>query len=150
MRFFFDENFPPLVTEARVAVYGTNHDFVSAYDDPARYVSVLDPDLIPLIRGGGFDAIVTFDRQQLKRPEERKAVFDAGLHWIGLRMKAPQGPDGIAWLCASILAALPHLLDHVSVAPQVYRLKGAPGEAGQVLTATPVWNDQLTRLYGAA
>ncbi|MDQ1135222.1 hypothetical protein QE410_000021 [Microbacterium sp. SORGH_AS 1204] len=149
MKFFLDENFPPLVAEALVAVYGTLHEFASAYSDRARYVSVLDPELMPMVSEAGFHAIVTLDRQQLRRHEERKAIFDARLHWIGLTMNGPAGPDGIAWLTSSLLAALPHLLDHYPSGPQVYRLKGAPNQAGQVMKATPVWNDQLERLYGA-
>ncbi|WP_022880528.1 hypothetical protein [Microbacterium sp. B19] len=96
----------------------------------------------------GYDAIVTFDRQQMKNHAERKAVFDADLHWIGLRMNAPEGPGGIAWLSSSMLAALPHLLDHRAEEPQVFRLKGAPNQQTQVMTTTPVWNTQLDRIYG--
>lgn len=150
MRFFLDENFPPLVADALVAVYGLEHAFSSAYEDRGRYASVLDIPLMPLVRDAGFDAIVTFDRQQMAKAEERKAVFDAGLHWVGLKMNAPEGPDGIAWLSSSMLAALPHLIDHTPDAPQVYRVKGALRQATQVMSTTPVWNAQLERTYGGS
>jgi hypothetical protein len=65
----------------------------------------LDPELLPLLAEMEFDTILTADMSMLR--EHREIIRSSGLHWIGVSQVKVRGEDGIAFLAASIFAALP-------------------------------------------
>jgi hypothetical protein len=145
VRFFLDENEPPLVARSLEAVFGTEHEFVSAHDRPNEYREVDDVELIARIAEHGFHAIITQDRNQLLDTDERHALFQAGIHWIGHRMNGVPSLAGVALTSATVLAGIGHVLDIWHAEPYVYRLTGVPSEVGQRVKAMPVWNSALQR-----
>jgi hypothetical protein len=139
MKFFLDENFPAVVAGPLHAVYDGQHDFVSAYSDPDRYIQVDDLELIPRVASDGFAAFVTFDRAQMSRPAERDAMRLAHLHWVGMRTKESlDGLRNLSWLASSLLGALPHLLNQVPQEPHIYKLKGSLNQVTQLMTTYPI------------
>lgn len=132
MKFLLDENITPDAASATRAIY-FGHEWISAHDHRDRYCGVDDVDLFPVLAADGFDAIVTQDKNQLRIPEERQGLVDAGLHWIGLRSKPWPGLKGLAIRSATLVAGLYFVLDNWCPDPHGYFLTGVEAEQGQRL-----------------
>lgn len=137
MKFLIDENIVHGVDRGLAAVY-LSHEFVSAHSDPSRYCGVDDLDLFPVAAQYGFDAIVTHDKNQLKKPAERAMLLECGLHWIGHQSKEHSGLLGLALSSATLVAGMPFVLDDWRNAPHAYRLTGVGAQKGQRLKVSPV------------
>lgn len=132
-RILVDENIPPLVAQTlRSAFIG--HEFLSAHDNPPRYVGVDDIELFARLGQDGFGAIITQDRNQVRDSDERAALRQYNLHWIGLQAKRHGGVKGIAMSAATLMAGMPFVLTDWRDVPHLYRLKGVQAEQGQRLT----------------
>lgn len=92
MKVYLDENMPPFAAQPLAQVY-PSHTFHTPDDEHLRGVD--DIPLMSTLRERGFDAIVTRDRAQLKDPNERKAVADSGLRWIGVPNKKLHGLEQV-------------------------------------------------------
>ncbi|MBB2921280.1 hypothetical protein [Cellulomonas cellasea] len=128
MRFFLDENLPATLREPLSAVY-YDHDFVSGHG--TDLVGEPDLALFPALAARGYDALVTQDKAQLSDEDERRALYDAGLHWVGLSMKSHKGLRGIALMSAAVVAGVSYVLDDWRSEPHAYRLRGVESEASQ-------------------
>lgn len=139
MRFLFDENMT-LGLVKNLASVAPWHDFSHVTDEGLRGTE--DVNLLPRISRIGFDAIITDDRRQLGRPDEKKAILDSGLHWITLRRSNVEGFHGVAAETASLSAAFPHILDALEKADQQLKIviKGVQRERTQRITVYPLTN----------
>lgn len=141
MKFFLDENVPPLVADAVRSIY-IKHNWVSAHDNNrSTYRGIDDTDLFRLLAKDKFDAIITHDKNQLTNHEERSGLVEAGLHWIGFSssgLAGQSGLPGIALRSATLLAGLHCVLDDWRTEPHRYHLKGIPAQPGQRMTVSPL------------
>lgn len=128
MKFFLDENIQVTLANSLRAVYRT-HQFVTIDDEDLR--GTLDHQLFPILAERGFDAIITKDKQQHRDLEERRALYDANLHWIGHQMKPHSGLLGLALESATVVAGLHYVLQSWHEEPYIYTLKGVGAEPGQ-------------------
>jgi hypothetical protein len=61
--------------------------------------------------------VLTLDLAQLDSVEESRALKRAGLHHIGIRQgRSAQGMRGMARVIASVVAAMPYVLDDLDAA----------------------------------
>lgn len=97
----------------------------------------LDVDLYPALVDRGFDALITRDKRQLTRPEEKTALQRSGLHWIGHREPAGAGSTQVGRIVAAYCLALPHIIEAVTTSDRALRfmIKHPKSEAGQLLNA---------------
>lgn len=128
MRFFLDENLPATLRDPLSAVY-YEHEFLSGHN--TAHVGRLDLDLFPVLAQEGYDALLTQDKAQLRDDAERRALYDAGLHWVGLQMKPHSGLRGIALMSAAVVAGMSYVLDDWRAEPHVFRLRGVESERTQ-------------------
>ena len=108
MRVLLDENIPaPALVSRRVLV---PHVFDHVND--VGWAGVTDPDLFSRAARSGFGAIVALDRNQLYSDAEWRALKRSALHHVSIRQtRATQGARGSLRLMASLLLAMPRVLD---------------------------------------
>lgn len=75
---------------------------------------------IPLFRDAaskGFEAVLTLDVAQLDSVDESRALRRSKLHHIGIQQgRSAQGIQGMARVIASVVAAMPYVLDDLDKA----------------------------------
>lgn len=108
MKFLFDENMT-LGLVGNLSSVAPWHEFSHVTEVGLRGTE--DVDLLPQVSELGFDAIITDDRRQLGRLDEKTAIVNSGLHWITLRRTNIEGFHGIAAETASLTAAFPHIVE---------------------------------------
>lgn len=129
MRFYLDENFPPHLVHPLRNIY-TTHEFTAWSEEGLG--STLDVDLFPELAKRGYGAIITRDRQQLKNADERAALLDAGLRWVGLRETKLAGLAMISITAASLIAGLRFVIDHeAETVEHSYLIKNVPHDTRQ-------------------
>ncbi|UQE75109.1 hypothetical protein MYK68_00195 [Gordonia sp. PP30] len=128
MKFFLDENVNVGCLKPLEALYG-DHEFRHAYSEGLG--GTKDVPLLNTLQQQGYDAIITKDRTQLRDEEERRAIFDAGLHWIGYVAKGVKGLRGLTTETATLTAGLVYVLADLRPEPHVYKLYGIGTEAAQ-------------------
>jgi hypothetical protein len=109
-----DANETAVILPVLIEVYGNEHTFRTASQE-----KLAGEDDIPLfaeLHRRDFGAIITRDRNQLRDPDERTALREANLHWIGHKEPKTQGLDIISTLGAGYLAAFPHVLKGLEAA----------------------------------
>lgn len=130
MRVYLDENLPPFVAKPLAVVY-QDHTFATCEDEGLRGVE--DIPLLRTLRERGFDAIVTRDRRQLKDPDERRAVAESGLRWIGIADKRLQGLEQVTITVSTLIAGMRFVFTHEPDGPTSYALQTVPyGESQRV------------------
>lgn len=139
MKFFIDENVNHGCLEPLRTLY-RDHDFRSAFDEGLS--GTLDIPLFEELRAQRYDAIITKDQRQIANDDERRALHQAGLHWIGHRAKTHNGLFGIVVETATVTAGLIHVLQNWRTDPHVYTLKGVEAETSQRLKVEPVERDR--------
>lgn len=139
MRFFVDENVNSGCLEPLRSTYRT-HEFGYAFDEGLS--STNDIPLFELLAERRYDGIITKDREQLRNEDERRALFDAGLHWIGHSAKDHNGLMGIAIETATVTAGLIFVLNDWRPQPHIYRMKGVETQVGQRVRITAVELDK--------
>lgn len=141
MKFFLDENIPSKLADPLSVVY-RDHQFGTTFSENME--GVLDLELFEVIRSRGYDAIITKDGAQLNNPDERRAIFDQGLHWIGHKMKRHPGTTGFALESSTVVAGLAYVLQDWRHEPHAYLLKGLPSDLNQRMSLKPLrpgsWN----------
>jgi hypothetical protein len=138
VKFFLDANETSVILPVLKEVFGTEHTFRTAGEE-----KLSDVDDIPLfaeLRKRRFDAIITRDRNQLRDPNERQALRDAKLHWIGHIEPKVSGLEIITTLGAGYLAAFPHVVEALTTAtgPTSCRVKAVPRQNHQRLAVNPI------------
>jgi len=130
VKVYLDENLPPFVARPLAVVY-QDHTFATFEDEELQ--GVLDIPLMRTLRERGFDAIVTKDRNQLKDPDERRAVAESGLRWIGVADKKLKGLEQIAITVSTLIAGMRFVFTHEPEGPTSYALHTVPiGETQRV------------------
>jgi hypothetical protein len=88
----------------------------------------------------GFHALVTRDKKQLVNSEERMALRQCGLHWIGMSAPTQGGIQGLALETAAIVAGLPYVLEDMSDRrePTAFHVKSIPSEHNQRVRVEPL------------
>lgn len=128
MKVYLDENLPPFVAQPLAVVY-QDHTFATWQDEGLKGTD--DIPLLATLRERGFHAIVTRDRMQLKDPEERRAIADSGLRWIGVPDKRLKGLEQITITVSTLIAGMRFVFDHLPDGPTSYALKNVPHPENQ-------------------
>lgn len=123
MRVYLDENLPPFVAQPLSVVY-SGHDFATHQSE--GLTGVEDVDLLSALRSRGFEAIVTRDRMQLRDPDERRAVIQSGLRWVGIRDKKLSGLQQVTITVSTLIAGMRFVFDHEPDGPASYHLHSVP------------------------
>lgn len=128
MKVYLDENLPSFAAQPLAQVYPM-HRFRTPDDEDLRGVE--DIPLLSTLRVREFDAIVTRDRAQLKDVNERSAVAESGLRWIGVPDKKLKGLEQITVTISTLIAGLRFVFEHQPTGPTSYELKSIPHTASQ-------------------
>lgn len=140
MKFFIDENLTPALKLPLEALF-YRHTFRSYKDEDLG--GVKDIPLFSTLGERDFHAIITQDANQVVYNElERRALFDNGIHWIGVPRLAPSGVHLIAAWMAVLTAALPHIIDTVegsALPPSWFKVLGIPVESAQRMKTGLLW-----------
>jgi hypothetical protein len=143
VKFFIDENLPHVLTQPLNALF-LGHEFRSCDDE--GFSGVKDIPLFHKIHDRGFCAIITSDSNQVVRnDDERRALHDNKIHWIGVKQPAAKGLHLLATWNANITAAMPHILAAVTceeTVPSYFATLGVAIEAGQRVRVGPLWLDK--------
>lgn len=147
MKFFVDENVNAGCMDPLRSTYRA-HEFRYAFDEGLS--STDDIPLFDILAKRRYDAIITKDREQVRNEDERRALFDAGLHWIGHKAKDHDGLMGIVVETATVTAGLIYVLTDWRAQPHIYRLKGVETQVGQRvrITATELDKWDLPKRQG--
>ena len=113
MRLLLDEGMPVQLLEP-LRLNGP-HDF--RHVDELKWKGKKDPYLFQDAASKGFHALVALDVDQLADPGLCKALKASGLHHLSLRQgRTIRGKAGVARVIASIVAAMPYILDDIDAA----------------------------------
>lgn len=123
MKIYLDENMPPFAAQPLAQVY-PSHSFQTPDNEQLRGVD--DIPLMSTLGERGFDAIVTRDRAQLKDPNEREAVADSGLRWIGVPNKKLHGLEQVTITVSTLIAGLRFVFEYTPSGPTSYQLLSIP------------------------
>ena len=141
MKFFLDENVNYSCLDPLRVLY-REHEFHHTFDEGLSGTD--DVPLFETLHNQRYHAIITKDRAQLSDDVERRALYDARLHWIGHRAKQHDGLFGIVIETSTVTAGLIFVLRDWRDDPHVYMLKGIESQATQRLKVAPVeradWN----------
>ncbi|WP_445168248.1 hypothetical protein ACTXG7_02315 [Mycolicibacterium sp. Dal123E01] len=141
MKFFLDENVNHGCLEPLRTIY-REHEFNHAFDEGLSGTD--DIPLFKTLHDQRYEAIITKDRQQLVVDAERRALFDARLHWIGHKAKDHDGLLGISIETATVTAGLIFVIRDWRSDPHIYRMTGVEAEPTQRIKITAVeqakWN----------
>lgn len=86
-----------------------------------------------------FDAIITRDRNQLLDHDERRALIDSGLHWLGAKDTQVGGLKGISLDCASITIGLAIVLPELLSGRQhAFTFRALPHQREQRVKPVPL------------
>lgn len=111
MRVLVDEPRPVQVLEPLRLNKGHSFDHV----DELKWKGKKDASLFRDAAAKGYEAILTLDVAQLESVEESRALRRSRLHHIGIQQgRSAQGVRGMARVIASVVAAMPYVLDDLS------------------------------------
>ncbi len=128
MRFFVDHNLTPRLITTVSSIH-RDHEFRCARDE-----GLMAEDDIPLfakLAARGFDAIITRDGNQLINPEERLALVESGLHWLGVSPPKAGGLLGLALDSAAITVGLTIVLPELHGGQRAFRFPAVPHQTEQ-------------------
>jgi hypothetical protein len=122
VRFFLDENMHQGMIGHLAAVFQP-HEFVGVKDLGTKGAD--DIALFGKVAAEGCQVFVTGDLKQLRRPLERTACRDAGLHWIGVHQVHARGYHVVAGPVSTLVHALPFAFEQLESAttPLYFQLK---------------------------
>jgi hypothetical protein len=143
VKFFIDENLPPRLTEPLDVVF-RGHTFRSCFHEDLS--GTLDIPLFEILRSREFGAIITKDTGQVGRnDDERRALYERGIHWIGVKEPSARGLQLVTAWVASITAAMPHILEKVATAdcpPSWFGVKGITHQSAQRMASGELWRSR--------
>lgn len=128
MKFFLDANMNRNLAEPLNNLF-LEHEFTTAFDLGLQNEG--DTALFPKVAQLGFEYFVTHDSNQLRRLDERRGLWEAGLHWVGVQNQPRPGLAGLALTMAALTAGIPFVLGEAPEKPTCYHLKGISAEPGQ-------------------
>lgn len=113
MHVLVDEGMPVQLLEPLGLNRGHQFDHVNGL----RWKGRLDQPLFRDAAGRGYDAILTLDVNQLSDADECRALRRSGLHHISLQQgRRARGVKGTARVIASVIAAMPYVLEDLEEA----------------------------------
>jgi hypothetical protein len=113
MRVLVDEGMPVQVLEPLRLNKGHSFDHV----EEIRWKGKKDVSLFRDAASRGYEAILTLDVAQLESIEESGALRKSKLHHIAIQQgRTAQGVRGMARVIASVVAAMPYVLDELDIA----------------------------------
>lgn len=111
MRVLVDEGMPVQV----LAPLGCNRGHEFEHVETLKWKGRQDQSLFDAAAQRGYDAILTLDVNQLSDAGECRALRRSGLHHISLQQgRTVRGTKGVARVIASVVAAMPYVLDDLS------------------------------------
>ncbi|HVU72044.1 MAG TPA: hypothetical protein VHE83_03695 [Mycobacteriales bacterium] len=121
MKILLDENVPKQLLEPLDLALG---DHVVHHVDDLGWKRKKDLILFRDARIRSFNVIVTNDKGQLADEDERKALRNAGLHYVGYP-DAPRnsGRGGWARVLGSVLGAMPYVIAYLEQADELQRVE---------------------------
>lgn len=125
MKLYIDENLPPAIVSPLAQLH-KRHNFRSWQQESLSGVE--DEELFQILASMGYDAIITQDVRQLVNDNERKALRDNGLHWVGVPQLNEAGAHGTAAVVSMIVVGLPYVFEHMEEEPHMYRLQPIAGK----------------------
>lgn len=113
MRVLVDEGMPVQV----LAPLGCNRGHEFAHVETLKWKGRQDQPLFEAAAQRGYEAILTLDVNQLSDADECRALRRSGLHHISLQQgRSVRGTKGVARVVASVVAAMPYVLDDLRTA----------------------------------
>lgn len=112
MRVLVDEGMPVQVLEPLRLNKGHSFDHV----EEIRWKGKKDVSLFRDAASRGYEAILTLDVAQLESIEESGALRKSKLHIAIQQGRTAQGVRGMARVIASVVAAMPYVLDELDIA----------------------------------
>jgi PIN like domain len=113
MRVLVDEGMPVQVLEPLRLNKGHSFD----HEDEIRWKGKKDVSLFRDAASRGYEAILTLDVAQLESSDESRALRQSKLHHIAIQQgRTAQGVRGMARVIASVVAAMPYVLDDLNAA----------------------------------
>jgi PIN like domain len=113
MRVLVDEGMPVQILGPLRQNRGHAFDHI----DDLKWKGRPDQPLFEDASGRGYDAILTLDVNQLSDADECRALRQSGLHHISLQQgRTVRGLKGLARVIASVVAAMPYVLEDLEEA----------------------------------
>lgn len=135
MKFYLDENFPPDLLGIVRLIYD-DHEFVSWRDE--KLGGATDVELFWTLPERGYSAIITRDRRQLSNVDEKSALLDSGLIWVGVRDVTLKGREKLAVTAASLISGLGHVIDAAREGARIVQVNNVPHTVTQRIKVIPV------------
>lgn len=135
MKFLVDQN-ANYQTPRTLNDFFNEHSFDHAYDK--GWGALKDVALFAAMRDEGYGAILTRDRRQLVVPEERAALRQHGIHWIGFKAPSQAGLVGLALETSTILSGLPYVIAHLAQQPMACEIRSVPHQLEQRVKIQPL------------
>ncbi|MFR9750602.1 hypothetical protein ACL02S_06155 [Nocardia sp. 004] len=137
MRFYLDANETDAILPVLRLVF-PNQVFRTAAEE--ELMDELDIPLFTELKRRAFDAIITRDKNQLADLDEKNALRNSGLHWIGHKDPNTEGISIITSLTAGYLSAFPHILGHLDRAtnPTAFHVKAVERDPRQRVRIRPI------------
>jgi len=130
VKFLIDANINVTVRDPLRAIFD-HHEFILAHD--LKWSDLADVDLFEAMKERGFSALLTHDKNQLNDPDERTALRQYGLHWIGAKPPSHGGVMGAALETAAFISALPWVLGDIEACtvPTAFHVRNIPWDRTQ-------------------
>ena len=114
MQVLVDEGMPVQLIEPLRRNRGHSFDHI----DELRWKGRLDQPLFREASSRGYEAILTLDVNQLSDAEECRALRRSRLHHVSIQQgRSVRGLKGLARVMASVIAAMPYVLEDLEYAP---------------------------------
>lgn len=137
MKLLLDENVEPrwarlLQQQFRVHTFSTTEtEHLRGIDDEVLFADAV---------ARGFDALITGDVRQIERDPERRALFNAGLSWIGIQSGSRmEGRRAALLRLATLIAGLAVLEDRWRAEPWAYLLQHVTATERARVDSFDIW-----------
>lgn len=134
-KIYIDENLSPVVLQPLVQLM--RHGNVFRTPAMENLLGAKDVELFEHLRLLEYDVIATLDRKQLDNDEERNALRESRLHWIGLADPRLSGLDQMAAESAALLLVLPRILTSLPAEPTVFHVDTIAMRHGASIVSEP-------------
>lgn len=121
-KLFIDENLPPQIGPVVEQMFRRQLWIRSFQQENTQ--GMYDVPLIEHLDSLHYHGIITSDFVQVDdNPDERRALREAGFHWIGVPKPKSRGITQISHITAAVIAAMPRILEEWPDEPTAFRIK---------------------------
>jgi hypothetical protein len=133
LKFFIDENSHLQIGPILGSIYSGAHEFRTFQQE--NLSGLEDIPLFEKLARRGFAGLITADKEQHRKPDERQALIDNHLYWIGHKRVDVSGPKGILLTVAGVVAGFPFILEslELNAEPRAFQIKGVGSDSAQRL-----------------